>query len=96
MASACYISSYAYEPPHTKTPWYAKAKEEDKRVFDRLRLLANFRASQTGNKKSVEELSSCDVDYQIPQRAHLQSIARQNRIITVLRILYRSHDETDV
>ena len=53
MAAACYISSYAYEPPHTKTPWYAKAKEEDKKVFDRLRLLANFRASQTGNEKSV-------------------------------------------
>ena len=53
MAAACYISSYAYEPPHTKAPWYAKAKEEDKKVFDRLRLLANFRASQTGNEKYV-------------------------------------------
>ena len=61
MAAACYISSYAYEPPHTKAPWYAKAKEEDKKVLDRLRLVANFRASQTGKEKLVNYLISISI-----------------------------------
>ena len=48
MAASCFVACYAYEPPHTKAPWYVKASEEDKKVFDRMRLLANLRASQTG------------------------------------------------
>ena len=48
MAAAWYTASYAYEPPHKKSAWYAKASEEDKRVFDRIVQSANLRASQTG------------------------------------------------
>ena len=51
MAAACYTASYAFEPPHKKAAWYAKASEDDKRVFDRVVQLANLRASQTGNKR---------------------------------------------
>ena len=55
MAAACYTASYAFEPPHKKAAWYAKASEDDKRVFDRIVQLANVRASQTGNnRRSVD------------------------------------------
>ncbi len=52
MASACYIASYAYEPPQEKASWFVKASDEDKKLYTRVIDSANFRASQTGKKWS--------------------------------------------
>ncbi len=55
MASACYIASYAYEPPQEKASWFVKASDEDKKLYTRVIDSANFRASQTGKKCGIDE-----------------------------------------
>jgi len=48
MCAACYLVSYSILPPAMKSAWFARATDEEQKVYMEWIKSANFRASQTG------------------------------------------------
>jgi len=48
MCAACYLVSYSVLPAHNRSVWFARASDDDRKVYREWIKSANFRASQTG------------------------------------------------
>jgi len=53
MCAACYLVSYSVLPPHSKSVWFARASNDERKVYMEWIKSANFRASQTGMHSCV-------------------------------------------
>jgi len=57
MCAACYLVSYSVLPPLSRSAWFARATDDDRKVYMEWIKSAHFRASQSGMHSCVNGLS---------------------------------------